>query len=146
MTHRLSFIPADTSHVATTRVGMACSAVATSPAGGVGTLPLDGAGGAPAVLITNPGSRAVLCRWDRRIPGPAATGVEFEVPPGGAVARTIPAAVAVPAVDGDATATYAAVAIAFHAVGHAASLGVVFGRTEASFSLGEIDGRPALAG
>ena len=90
--------------------------MATSPAGGVGTLPLDGAGGAPAVLITNPGSHPVFCRWDRRIP-------------------TIPAAVAVPAVDGEATATYAAVAISFYAVGHAASLGVVFGRIEASFSL-----------
>ena len=146
MTHRLSFIPADTSHVATTRVGMACSAVATSPAGGVGTLPLDGAGASPAVLITNPGSRAVLCRWDRLVPGLAATGVDFEVPPGRSIARTIPAPVTVPTADGEATATYAAVAISFYAVGHASSLGVVFGRIQASFDLGEIDSRPALVG
>ena len=144
MTHHLSFIPADTSHVATTRVGMAYSAVATSPAGGLGTLPLDGAGASPAVLITNPGSRAVLCRWERRIPGLAATGVDFEAPPGRSIARTIPAPVTVPAEDGDDTATYAAVAIAFYAVGHAASLGLVFGKIEALFDLGAIDGRPSL--
>ena len=144
MSFRLSFVPANAAYEPLAPTGMVFTATASSPAGGVGTMPLDGVTH-PAILIVNLGGAAVYCRWDHRLSGPAATAHDFVLAPGHTAARVIPAPQIHPALDvqDGGPIVHPAAALTFWSDLRAASLGVIAGSIMPAWDLPAVDGKPS---